>query len=254
MRALPYRALVFAVFLLAYTAPNFAQTLRIETIEVTPFGFTDSDGKPTGMMFEIGNRIAEEAGLKYTNHIVPYARTVADLEGGTADLVLRYSNEKLTRVAIQVVSVVTMPTIIVGPAGVSYPSLDALHGKTVGMVSGGRFDDKFDSDVDIKKYEVHDYVPILKMLVAQRIDGAIGSSVGIYYSAMRAGIAKGQLGTPLILSNKDFVLHQSKKTADPTTMRALKTAVERLNRQGEIRKIVNKYMGEYPWESAGASK
>lgn len=49
----------------------WAKELRIVTIESAPFGFVGKDGKPTGMMFEIGNLIATEAGFTYTNQITP---------------------------------------------------------------------------------------------------------------------------------------------------------------------------------------
>lgn len=40
----------------------------------------------TGMMYEIGNLIAAEAGFTYTNEIIPYARTVLVVASGDADL------------------------------------------------------------------------------------------------------------------------------------------------------------------------
>ncbi len=67
------RALLFFGCLLSL--PVQARPLKIETIESAPFGYIDDQGKPAGIMYEIGNRIAEEAGMEYVNSIVPYART-----------------------------------------------------------------------------------------------------------------------------------------------------------------------------------
>ena len=242
------------VFSLVLALPAVGHTLKIDTIAVAPFGFTGADGKPTGMMYEIGNRIAEEAGFKHTNDIIPYARTIIDLESGAADFVLRFTNEQLPQIAVQVATVVTMPTIVVGLAGSRYKSLNDLHGKSVGQLRGGKFDDKFDADSAITKYEANDYIQIMRMLAAKRLDAGIGSSVGVYYSANSVGIKPEELGAPLVLSSKDFILHFSKKNADPKTTQALKAAVEKLNKQGEIKKIINKYMGDYKWSFAGATK
>lgn len=44
--------------------------LRIETIQSEPFGIVDGNGSG-GMMQEIGNPIAERAGLHAVNSIVP---------------------------------------------------------------------------------------------------------------------------------------------------------------------------------------
>ena len=59
------------VMALALVLPASGKALRIETIASVPFGFIDTDGNPTGIMYEISNRIAEEAGLPYTNKIIP---------------------------------------------------------------------------------------------------------------------------------------------------------------------------------------
>lgn len=225
-----------------------AQTLRIETIGVAPFGFTGPDGKPTGMMYEISNRIAQEAGIPFTNEIVPYARTIFDLKNGTADFVLRFSNDQLPEIAIPVGSVISMPTIIIFPAGSSYKTLNDFHGKTVALLRGGKFDERFDNDSGIKKYEANDYGQMLKMLTAGRIDGAIGTNVGLYFSAQELGIKPETLAAPLVLNKKDFLLHFSKMNGSTPVMNALKAALEKLKKSGEIKKIVSKYMGSYQWE------
>jgi ABC-type amino acid transport substrate-binding protein len=53
------------------------------------------------------------------------------------------------------------------------------------------------------------------------------------------------LNSPLQLNNKDFVLHFSKKKINIQTMEILKKSVEKLKSNGEIQKIVNKYIGDF---------
>ena len=65
------------------------------------------------------------------------------------------------------------------------------------------------------------------MLTAQRLDGAAGTAIGIYYSATKAGLTKDQLGEPIVLGTQDIVLLCSRKIADDKTVAALKaTGVE----------------------------
>ncbi len=70
-----YECEPFAIFALAIAlllaCPGMSQSLKIETIHGPPWGFTVSDGKVTGMMYEIGNLIAKEAGFTYTNSLAP---------------------------------------------------------------------------------------------------------------------------------------------------------------------------------------
>lgn len=239
---------------LALALPAGARPLRIQTIDSLPWGYFDEQGKPTGIMYEIANRIAEEAGMPYVNDIIPYARTIVELEYGRYDFVLRYSNDELERVAIPVTAIVSFPSIVLGRADSHFDALGDLHGKTVGVMRGGRFDDAFDGDPFIRKETTNNFEQTMRMVQARRIDAGIGSNVGLYFNAKRAGIKPDELGPPLILSDKPFILHFSKKTADAETVAAVTAAVRRLQRSGEIRRIIHKYVGDFPWEARQAAK
>lgn len=143
---------------------------------------------------------------------------------------LRYRSAELAEGAIPVAGVLSLPTIVVGKPELKLRTLANLRGKWVGMPRGGRFDDAFDAESEIQKYQVSDYSQMLKMLMNDRIDAALGSSIGLFYNAYLLGIKKEQLGKPLVLSTQTFELHFSKKTADDETIAALKVAVARLRR------------------------
>ena len=64
-------------------------------------------------MFDIELLIAQRAGLAAENQVVPFARTVLGLQNGTADLVLRFTNDELKAVAHQVAEVLPLPTVVV---------------------------------------------------------------------------------------------------------------------------------------------
>lgn len=179
---------------------------------------------------------------------------VVELERGECDFVIRYTNERLQQVAIPAATIASLPSIIVSPAGTRIRSLSDLHGKTVGVVRGGRFDDAFDADSAIRKVETNNYEQTLRMMMAGRFDAGIGSNVGLYFNARRAGIRPEQLAPPLVLGEKSFHLHFSRKTADQETLVAVKAAVVRLQARGEIRKIIQRYLGDFPLEISGAQK
>lgn len=232
---------LFAFLSICLSGPGRAEPLRIETILGPPWGFVDSDGRASGMMYEIGNRIAEVAGLQYTNTLVPYPRTAVDLENGIADVVLRFGNEHLARVAVPVGVVVSMPIVVVGPQGTNYKHLSELQGKTVGMVRTSNYIAQFDTNSSINKYAVNDYVTMAKMLSMRRLDAGIGSSLGFFYGAYLAGVKKEELGQPLVLGSNDFILFLAKRSAKPETIRALKEAIQKLTASGEIKAIMSKY-------------
>ena len=232
---------------LAFVAasPAMSAPLRIITIEGPPWGFVGSDNQPAGMMYEIGNKLAETAGLAYVNKLVPYARTAFDIEHGMADVILRFSNEHMERVATPVATIVKMPIIIVGPSGTTFRSLDDLRGKTVGVIRTSAYVAAFDANTAINKYAVNDYQIMANMIARHRLDAGIGSSAGLYYGAMAAGVKPEELGAPLVLGSNDFVLFYSKKTSSPTMIEALKQAAGKLAASGDIHRIVSKYTGQY---------
>src|SRR5450830_50992 len=241
MRFLRYSSVVFASLL---TCPCMSQALRIETIEGPPWGFVGNDGKVTGMMYEIGNLVARKTGLSFKNTLAPYARTAVDIENGNVDIVLRFGNEHMARVAQPVAIIVSMPVILVGPSGTHYTSLSELRGKVVGFVRTSKYVEQFDSNTEIHKYAVNNYEQMARMLASRRLDAGIASNVGLYYGALMAGVKPAQLGEPLVLGANDFVLFFSKKTAKPETVNAVSEAVTKLKLNGEIQKIIDKYTDE----------
>lgn len=236
----------------AATGGMAGASLKLATIDGPPWGFVGTDGKPTGMMYEISNRIAQEAGFTWTNQLVPYARIGPEIASGKADFVLRFSSEEMVSAAIPAAVVVTMPVIAVGGKGVRFRTVEDLRGKLVGVVRKSRYTEAFDNDSQIRKYEADNYLQVVRMLKMKRLDAGVGASAGLYYSAHMAGLKSEELGVPLVIGSNDFILHFSKATANQETIDALNQAVKRLNQRGEIRKIINSYIGEYRFEFADA--
>ena len=231
----------------ALIASAKAQTLKIDTVAVAPFGFYDQKGKPQGMMYEIGNRIAEVADIPYKNTIVPYARSGQDIGTGAADFCLRFSSPEMEKYALQLIPILSVPIISISARGTNYSTMADLSGKSVGIIRSSTFDAKFNSDPTIRRYEVNDYVQMIKMLEAGRLDAAAGSTIGLYYSAKTANIDLRHFASPFVLSRNTFVLNFSRRSKRPETVAALRAAVTKLTSSGEINMIVDKYMGSHDW-------
>ena len=222
-----------------------ARTLKIETIRTDPFGYDDARGKG-GMMYEIGNLIAETAGLPYENRIVPYARTVLSLKDGSADMVLRFNNEELSSVAIQVIPVVGMQTVVLSRATRPVNSLAELNGKLLAVVRSFPLDPRIEDNSSIRIYTTDSNEHSMRMLLAGRVDAVLGSDVGMYGAASTLGHQINEFAAPIKLESRDFWLHLSRKTADEATIKALKNAVEKLQRQGAINRIRQRYLPQSP--------
>ena len=82
----------------------------------------------------------------------------------------------------------------------------------VGVVRKSRYTDQFDNDPLIRKVDADNYLQIVRLLKIKPLDAGVGAIAGLFYSAHRA--------------------------------------LKRLNQRGEIRKIIDSYMGEYQFNFA----
>lgn len=227
----------FFVCILAVAEPQ-ARPLNIVTIDIPPFGMTAEGGQSYGIMYEISNRIAAQAGLASRNILQPYARTVVELKHGRADFVLRFDNDSLAEAAIKVAPIFPLQVIVLAAADKHLHTFNDMHGLTIGVMRGGHFNDAFAADEAIKKYPINNYQQGLSMVVNGRIDGLIGSDLGIYTVAEGMGLTQAAFSRPLVLGEQYFWLFYSRKTADEATLARLTQAVDQLREQGAFEHIV----------------
>jgi len=207
-----FSKIAIGIFLMIFLGSHsaWAKTLRIVSLQLHPFGFHDGDTS-RGILYDFGNRIAEEAGFSYENKIVPYTRAIKMLEIGEADFCMLFPNDMLDKCAVKVVPVMMLENIIVGLKGTKFDSLEALHGKSVATVRDAQYDDAFLADKAIQKIETYHYEQSVKILFAGRVDAMIGPKTGLYFTVRKLGFSAEKLGEPLVLNTKDVWLHFSKK-------------------------------------------
>ena len=216
--------IVAICLMLVHPGGSMAEELRIDTIQMPPLGFVTEDGQNTGLLYEISNRIAEETGLSYTNQIVPFARMIAELERGDADFSIFFRSAKNDQISIPVATLLSLKNIVIGLKGTQFDSLESLHGKLVARVRGAIYDDAFNQDDAIKKFDTIDYAQGITMLMNKRVDACIGPEIGLLFTAKQLGYARENLGEPLVLNTKDAWMQYSKAAADDEKIAALKAA------------------------------
>lgn len=223
-----------------------SEPLRIVTPDIPPFGFLTEDGQKTGMLYEMENQIAQQAGFTYENRIVPFARLIEELSTGKADTGIFLHSRENEKSAVKVAHVFNLKNIIIGLKGTAFKTLNDLHGKTVATVRGAIYDEAFTADTAIIKYETSNYQQSLRMLVHKRIDAVIGPEIGLMFTAKMSDYPKETFGDPLVLNTKEAWLQFSRKTAEENQdkIAALKAAAEKLLQNGSIRAVMNRYTGE----------
>lgn len=231
------RRLCLAGLLVGLGAPAAAASaaglLRIETIQSEPFGHVDAAG-PGGLMYDIGMLIAQRAGLAAENRVVPYARTVLSMRDGSADMVLRFSNDELKSVAVQVAPVLALPTVLVSRRDLPLQRAEDLVGLTVAVPRSFPMPSSW---VGQRVQWVNSNEHAIQMLMGRRVDAAYGSNLGLFGAARGLGLRMQTFARPLPVERQAFWLHLSRRSATPELVERLSRAVESLQRDGSIERL-----------------
>ena len=151
-----------------------------------------------------------------------------------------FTNKLIEGLCVEGPPVMIVKNVIVGTAEHEYFSLAELRGKTVGSIRSASYDNVFEQDRAILKYELTEYDQIIKMLLANRLDAIIGVELSILHTLKILKIPRSKLGRPLVLNKKKPRLQFSNNVSAPHRKR-LEEALFTLNQSGRIQAIVDKY-------------
>lgn len=234
---------------LACLAPAWARAaepavLRIETIQSEPFGRIGPQGQ-SGLMYEIGNLIAQRAGLAAENHVVPYACTVLSLQNGTSDMVLRFSNDELKAVAHRVAPVLTLPTVVVSRRDAPVLRLEDLSRLLLAVPRSFPMPESLANLAGLRVQAVNNNEHAIQMLMSRRVDAAYGSNLGLFGAARGMGLHMQEFARPLLVERQAFWLHLSRHSGTPELIERLGRAVDTLQRDGSIARLYQRTLEEF---------
>lgn len=222
--------------------------LRIQTIQSEPFGRIGAQG-PGGLMYELGGLIAQRAGMAAENRVVPYARTVLSLQHGSADMVLRFSNDELKAVAHQVAPVLALPTVAVSRRDAPVSRLEELARLSLAVPRSFPVPDSL-AGLNLQWVNSNEHA--IQMLMSRRVDAAYGSNLGLFGAARGLGLRMQAFARPFVVERQSFWLHLSRRTATPELIERLAKAVESLRRDGSIGRLYQQALDEFGDDSMPA--
>jgi polar amino acid transport system substrate-binding protein len=218
-----------------------AEPLRIEIIDSAPLGFLDDSGKPTGFYVELAQEVAAKAGVRATVAIVPLARVLVDLANGKVDATVLLDLPNANGPARSIGRLSDMRIMVWGKKGFAVSSIEELNGKSVGMLRGSTYDERFDADGNIVKQEINSYESGIHMLRAGRMDGLIGPELPLRWEMRRLGVGADEFGEPLAITTRKVAFFLSRKTKDDGLAASLSRAAETVVKEGVPEKLVAKY-------------
>jgi polar amino acid transport system substrate-binding protein len=217
------------------------ESLEIHTIGFPPYGIQGPEGY-SGIYFDLGNALAQRAGLASHNYITPYARIKHDLKSGAADMTIMFKYPDLDEHVHYVAPLPTLRMIVIGLKGANLNSLEDLKGKKLAYLRGASFSAAIDADPSILIYRTINFKQGVKMLASQRVDAIIGPIDPILSAFAESGLPQDLLGEALVLSERTPWIQISKKSRFLNAIPALRQAYQEIVDEGLFEDLKGKHL------------
>lgn len=220
---------------------NEVEDVLIITMEVFPYGYISESGKPTGVWYDILNKIMLESEVAKRNEITPTKRLVKyiDTEKPMCTLIAgkgpEVGNVYLLEPIGQILTAGILPK-----KGIKIEEYTDLRNLLIAVPLGINFNSIFDDDVTMQKVSPPQYLNAIKMFSKGRVDAVAGPIPILKYIAKLQGISQAEFDRPFILLTTDVYL-MCTLSVKKTIRNRLKTALIQLKREGVIQKILKRY-------------
>jgi len=227
----------------AGTAPR---TLRAVALAIPPYAMLDATGRKTGLFVEALDLIARESRHPIEITLAPYARAMAMLRSGAADLMIATSNSAIAESAEPMGMLWATEVVAIGRSGLKLDGLQDLRGRTVGMLRGTDYGAAFLGEHEYRKHEITDQLQGIRMLMEGRLDASIGTTLAVFHAIRLLGVPRARLGGTLAVQSREVHLHLSRHNADEALATELRRAVQELRSSGKADGLLAKYLAGLP--------
>jgi polar amino acid transport system substrate-binding protein len=215
-------------------AVNHAPPYRIISRE-------DAQTTFSGIYVDIAKKLAGENDITIEFVEVPFARALAMMEAGTADMMLgpNRTPERERYMAYLPTPIDEEPKIFLvrdnAPVVRDYQD---LQGRVIAVLDNSVYFDRFDADDTLQKFEVSSYETGFAMLAAKRLDVIIAPErLGRYLIRDYAGLAV----SPYRVDGRPSYIAVSRKSELMAKFGALNASLGGLVESGEVDKVLASY-------------
>lgn len=223
--------------------------LRVMTDLWPPFRMLDAQGELVGLDIDVLNEIGRRSGLRFDIQRAPWARGLADLELGRADLMIGLAK---TAEREQYIQYLSTPYYACAPRFYTVTSAAGqvqryadLQDKVIGFVHESVYFEPFDSDTALLKHGVNSEQQLLQMLLRGRLAAFIGTDCQVDYELLQpqyaAAIAKARyqpLARTELFIGFSRVLQQSAEQA------LMGAALQKMLAEGWITRQARRYKAQ----------
>ena len=234
---------LLSLFLIILINQTQANCLNAGVINVAPYGFASEQGQIQGIHWDYLAAISKESGICINKKLLPYKRAWQNLEEGVSDISI--ISATLGRKAfINPIAQMSKVRIVVIPhKGIKINHYHNLESLIIGKMRGTQLNAKFDTDPNIKKVSLNNYLQAHDMLSKDRIDAIAGSEAGIlYFYSQHASNKHMDINEQYLLEERERWLHMTKQSEYQNLIPVLEKAVIKLQKSGTFDAIKQYYI------------
>jgi len=202
---------------------------------------SDTQASFSGIYVDIAKKLAAEKGIAIEFVEVPFARALAMMEAGTADLMLgpNRTPERERYMAYLPTPIDEEPKIFLvrddAPVVRGYADLTGL---VIAVLDNSVYFDRFDADETLQKFEVSSYEIAFGMLAAKRLDVAIvPERLGGYLMRGYEGFAV----SPYRVNGRPSYIAVSRKSELMGRFQELNRSLGGLVESGDVERVLASY-------------
>jgi ABC-type amino acid transport substrate-binding protein len=220
--------------------------LRAVVLAIAPYGMLDVNGHKSGLFVDAIDMIGHGIRRHIDVTVAPYARAIAMLRSGEADLIIAASNSAIAQAAEPMGMLWTAEVIAIGRAGFKLGGQQDLRGRTVGMLRGSDYGAAFLDDREYRKHEITDQVQGIRMLLEGRLDASVGTRLAVFHSMRMLGVPRNRLGGSIAVQEREIHLHLGRRSADEALATELRRVVHELRSSGKADALLARYLAGLP--------
>lgn len=223
--------------------------LRVMTDLWPPFRMEDSHGNLTGLDIDVLNEISRRSGLQFDIQRAPWARGLADLQQGRADLMIGLAKTPEREQYIHYLPTAyyaCSPRFYTAAAEAEQiASYADLHDRVIGYVHESVYFQPFDSDKTLLKRGVNNEQQLLQMLLRGRLGAVIGTDCQVDFELLQpqyAGvIAKARFNPQ---TDTELYIGFSRQRALSEEQALIAKALQRMLAEGWIKRMAQHYQAQ----------
>jgi ABC-type amino acid transport substrate-binding protein len=220
--------------------------LRAVALAIAPYGMLDAGGRKSGLFVEAFDQLARESRRRIDVTVAPYARAIAMLRSGEADLMIASSSSVIVEISEPMGMLWTAEVVAVSRAGLTLQGQDDLRGRTVGMVRGADYGAAFLDERDYRKHDINDPLQGMRMLQEGRLDAIVGTRLGVLHAMQALRVPRARLGSVITVQSREIHLHLGRRSEDEALASELRRAVQEMRSSGKADALQAKYLAGLP--------